>query len=75
MKLKYTKDASFNSNGMSFTKDSIHIIDDELAKLYLEQFPSLFEVVESTKETKTEAKSESDVSDVDNKKPVKKLTK
>ncbi len=73
MQLKYTKDASFNSNGMSFTKDSIHIIDDELAKLYLEQFPSLFEVVESAKETKTEVKS--DVSDVDSKKPVKKLTK
>ena len=72
MQLKYTKDASFNSNGMSFTKDSIHIIDDELAKLYLEQFPSLFEVVESAKETKTEVKSESDV---DSKKPVKKLTK
>lgn len=75
MQLKYTKDASFNSNGMSFTKDSIHIIDDELAKLYLEQFPSLFEVVESAKETKTEVKSESDVSNVDSKKPVKKLTK
>lgn len=72
MQLKYTKDASFNSNGMSFTKDSIHIIDDELAKLYLEQFPSLFEVVESAKETKSEVKSESDA---DSKKPVKKLTK